>query len=135
MKTQVTWTGEPPPDRLEWEAIVSEELKDVIGVCNIELRRDLEMSSWRLSAASCGGVSIGHGPGMGNVPPPLDVAPHVAAALAKAGKRVMADVLTYEPCPQCGSRLQLTADGNDDAMMLCQSASCGYSGRLRLQRS
>jgi hypothetical protein len=87
-----------------------------------------------LQAASCGGIAIGQGVPV-EMPPPLDVTPHLAEALVAAGKRVVANVLSYAHCPQCGERMRLQADGNDDALSLCINASCGYSARRMLERA
>lgn len=135
--TEVRWTDDDKPaDWKQWESIISEELEDTMGVCEVELtgvslkvEKGEPIKAWQIAVATCGGVSVGTGPTIPPIGPDLDVRPHVLTALAKARKPVVGALLSYEHCPKCKQRLAMDADGYGAPIMTCHG-SCDYTARL-----
>ncbi len=107
MPLTIEWSGGPPPDRDDWEAIVRRRLKDARDVGPITRAR--EGDYWRARAAR------------------PNVVAYVTKALARARKPVLGRVRTFEPCRMCGSELQLYADGRGAPLLLCESRDCPQS--------
>jgi hypothetical protein len=124
LKTKIVWTSTPPPDKMEWERVIRNELEDVVGVCDVELSQS--GTGWQVASARCGGVAVGMGPVL-PTPSWLDTVPHVTKALALAGKRVVGRVRMYEQCPACNQELELEANGTSTPLVFCRNAACPRS--------
>jgi hypothetical protein len=104
---KIEWSGGPPPDRDDWEAIVRRRLKDARNVTAITLAR--EGDHWRARADT------------------PNVVAYVTKALARARKPVIGRVRMFEPCRLCGEELHLFADGRSAPLLLCVNRECPQS--------